>query len=848
MLKKIMMASFVLFLTGHTFAYDLKTKELVPVKFQSASAHTPVTLVKNGELKFAIVTDLDAEERMKGTNKTQKSIEPALKILQEAFEKCTGIKPQILDIKDASKAEFMIVVGDNAIARANGVNVKKLPSQGFAVKSFAKGIIIAGNDSSLIAGYNVKPLEKRGSSLGTKFGAYDFAERFLGVRYYYPGEYGTLWPKLENLTVAPVFYIDSPYMDTRGGQYYLASTINSRKGRSFWEKYLGKLTQEDSKFYEKWRMGSTLPPGGTHCPRPERLAKAYPDQLEKIFYKSPAGNFWYSPKSHIGNYFDVVNLEFADLLLKSAKKFYTSKGKIDEGGFGVQGCNSTYFSFGVCDTLLPDTEVVNHPVVKKYNLMNNERKNNLGSGISSRSRGMANIYARFHQYLARQMKKELPGIKLFILAYYNVQYAGTDPRFTLPDNTEVYLCLGDIPNKIRSRKHQEEMLSVISDWYKSLGNRPVQGLWLYTGTNPFVQAVNGEFVGDIPKVFGKYFGTKTMFYDHCINATPGNAWFYYYSNYAAYRSMWNPNWDAAAAIDAHWEKFYGKETGKILREFHKLLRTCYMKYAMNAEGSARNVVYPMPELLKMEKLIAQARKSVKPGSIEEKRLKLVLDPFPKAIESIKNQLSYERPVHAVYQLLRKEKVTLDGNGNEKFWAKVKPMKLMDPKGTSSELKYPAVVKLAWNKTGIYGLFETKYPPTADRNKNIFANDNYEIFLSPGQGKEVFYQFVFDPLKQTFFGTQRLLPIPQPFDSYWKVPEFKLASKYDGTGWIAEFYIPFSVFKLKEDQMPKVYDTWHCNVVRNKMGANREYSGTAMTLGNNRNMDMFGLIKFAGKGE
>ena len=848
LIKKIKTAAVVLLsLAGSAFAYDLKTVELVPVKFQKAPVHAPVKLVENGKLNFAIVADLNAERRMQKRNKTAKSIEPALKTLQEAFFMCTGVKPEILDVKDAGKAKYMIVVGDNAITRANGIDVNKLPQQGLVIKSFAKGVIVAGRDSSLIAGYNAKPLEGRGSSLGTKFAAYDFVECFLGIRYFYPGPYGTLAPKIKNLTITPVHYTDAPYMDTRGGQFYLGSTILSQRGKDFWKPYLGNLTANDFRFYEKWRMGSTIPGGGTHCPRPERIAKAYPDKLETIFYKSPVGNFWYNPKAHVGNCFDVVNLEFADLLLNSVKKFYASNGKIDEGGYKDQGCNTTYFSFGVCDTLLPDTEVENHPTVKKLKLMNSSSSAGVGSGLNTRSRGMANIYARFHQYLALKMKKELPGIKLFIMAYYNVQYAGTDPRYTLPDNTEVFLCLGDIPNKIRSKKALSKMMPVIKEWYESLGNRPVQGLWLYTGTNPFVQAVNGEFVGDIPKTFGKYFGKKTMFYDHCIASCPGNAWFYYYSNYAAYRSMWNPYWNASAAIDAHWEKFYGPETGKILREFHQLLRDCFMKYELEKEGSGRNVLYPLPELIKMEKLLAAAKKSVKPGSIEEQRLKLFLAPWPKAISSLKNQLSYERPVHGVYQLLRREKVTIDGQGREAFWAKVKPMKLMDPKGSGTPLKYPASVKLAWDKTGIYGLFETKYAPVADKNKNVFANDNYEIFLSPGQGKEVFYQFVFDPLKQTFFGTQRLLPIPQPFDSYWKVPGFKVASKFNGTGWTAEFYIPFSAMQVKNGK-PNVYDTWHCNVVRNKMGNNREYSGTAMTLGDNRNMNMFGLIKFAGKGE
>ena len=832
-------------ITAVLSAYDVKTVELVPVKFEKAPSHAPVRMVENGKLNFAIVADLQAENRMQRKNKTEKSIAPAIEILKEALKKCTGIEPAVLDVKDAAKAKYMIVVGDNAITRKYGVDVKKLPPQGLAVKTFERGIILAGNDSSLIEGYNMKPLEARGSSTGTKYAAYDFVERFLGVRYFFPGEYGTLWPTVKNLTLTPVSYTDAPYMNGRNGIYYLGDSIRKPASRKHWEPYLGKLSDTDHLFWDRWRMGRTIPGGGTHCPFPEKIAKAYPDKLETIFYKSPSGNFWYNPKAHIGNYYDPINLEFADLLISSAKKFYQSNGKIDEGGY-IHACNSTYFSFGICDTLLPDSDLINHPIVQKLGLMTEKDLKRYTDIKGARSAAMANVYGRLHQYIAKKLQKEIPGTKLYIMAYYNVQFAADDPRWTLPENTEVFLCLGDIPNKIRSKEKQKFIKQVAREWYESLGNRPVQGLWLYTGTNPFVQAVNGEMVGDIPKVLGKYFGRTTMFFDHCINA-PGHIWHYYYSSYAAYRSMWNPWWDAAAAIDAHWEPFYGKETGKYLRQFHQLLRDCYMKYAIDAEGTARNVVYPMPELLKMEALLAKAQKSVKPGSVEEKRLKLFVAPWAKAIESVKNQLSYERPVYSVYQLLRKDKVSIDGKGNEAFWANVKPMKLIDPKGSSTKPKYPASIKLAWDKTGIYGLFETKYPTTADKNKDVFYNDNFEVFFSPGLGKEVEFQFVFDPLKQMFLGTHRLLPIPQPFDSFWKAPGFKLESKYGKDYWTAEFYIPFSVFKT-ENSVPKVYDTWHCNVVRNKAGKEREYSGTAMTLGNNHNLNMYGLIKFAGKGE
>ena len=843
----LIMALSAALLTG----YDLKTQELVPVKFQKAPEHQSFKLVENGKLNFAIVADLKKEQAMRKTNKTQASIAPAVETLKDAFLKCTGITPVVFDAANMDKAKkypYMIVVGDCGIAKKYGVDTAKLPSQGLVIKTFPKGIIIAGNDSSFIKGYNTHPLDQKGSSLGTSYAALDFAERFMGIRYFFPGEYGTLYPAIKNLEIKPVFYTDAPYFDTRQGSYGLVSLSHGHpRGKKFWEQYLGKLTHKDNAFPARWRMGGTTPSGGTHCPRPERIAKAYPDKLKTIFYTSPAGNFYYNPKDHIGNYFDVTNLEFADLLIDSLKKYYATNGKVDEGAYRTQCCNNTYISFGMCDTLMYDNEVINHPTVEKYNLMTEKdvRRRLTGSG-SGGNPGMANIYARFHQHLAKRIKKEFPGKKLYIMAYYNAQYAGNDPRWKLPDNTEVFLCLGDLPNKTRNKKAMDNARQLAKEWYESLGNRPVQKMWLYQGTHPFIVAVAGEFVGDIPKIFGKYLGNTSLYYAHC-NGVPGNVWFHYPSAYAVYRSMWSPEWDSAKAIDMHWEKFYGKEAGANLREFHKLVRKCYLEYGVNKEDSQSGVIYPMAQLLKMEEYLAKAAKAVKPGSVEEKRLKVFSAPWPKAIQAMKNQISYERPVHNVYQLLRKEKVTLNGKADEAFWKKAKAMTLMDPLGTGSKLKYPVSIKLAWDKTGIYGLFETSYPAYANPKNGVWYNDNYEVIFSPGLKREVKYQFAFDPLGNQFLTMQRFLPILQPLDRHWKAPGFRHVSTRSKDGkWTVEFYIPFTVFG--EIKTPRAYETWHCNIVRNKKGANNEYSGSSMTLGNNHNMNMYGFIKFAGKGE
>ena len=135
-IKNLLLAAVALS-AATVWSYDLKTVELVPVKFEKAPSHAPVKMVETGKLNFAIVADLKAEKRMRAAKKSrsEESIAPAIEILTEAIEKCTGVKPQVLDIKDAAKAKYMIVLGDNAITRANGIDVKKLPTQGFAIKT-----------------------------------------------------------------------------------------------------------------------------------------------------------------------------------------------------------------------------------------------------------------------------------------------------------------------------------------------------------------------------------------------------------------------------------------------------------------------------------------------------------------------------------------------------------------------------------------------------------------------------------------------------------------------------------------------------------------------------------------
>ena len=815
-------------------AYDLDNRALTPVTHEETPRHAPLKLVENGELKFAIITDKKAEKN----GRTGKSIAPAVKILTEAFKKTTGKTPEVFDITETGKAgkyPFLLVVGDNQIVRRNGIDFMKLPDQGFAVKSFPQGVIIAGHDSSLIEDYNRDPLDRRGTSPGTLYGAVDFTERILGIRYFYPGEYGTYYPQIKDLAVKPLHYTDYPRFNTHGARWYFWVAVSTDQMLKQWEPTMGKLKKYDTSFLDRWRAGGTAPARGGHCPRPEKMAKSYPDKLKTIFYTSPNGKFWYNPKQHIGNYYNVLDLGFADLLMDAYKTYYDSRGKTDRGGF-ASVLNNESLSFGICDTYMPLSEVIHDPVVRKLNLIT---ENDIRRGKDAE---MANVYGRFYQYLANRVKKELPGKKLWILAYYNTKFASLDPQWKLPDNVEVNLCIGGLPLKTRNRAAMEKARGIFKEWYEALGSRPVQKVWLYNSrNNPFARAVAGEFTGDVPKLFGKYLGRDgNLFFDY---DGAHDIWYYYWSAYADARSQWNPDWDVDAGIDEHWNLFYGPEAGPFLKEFHRLLKKNFIEYCVPSDEAVPS--YPPAEIDKMEKMLKEAEKVLEPDSIEMRRFRHLAAPWAKNFESQRVRFAYERPVYNVHRLLSGEKVTLDGNPDEAFWQKIKPLPLINPKGSSKAPAYPAVVKLAWDNSGIYGMFQADYPPKVDSKCDVWNNDSIEMFLAPGLKKEVKYQIAFDTVGQRFSAMERLLPIPQPTDLSWKAEGFVFKNQVSREGWTAEFHIPFHLF---ESKAPAVYDSWNFNLVRNKLSAPKECSGSSLTLGDNHNINMFGLIRFAGKGE
>lgn len=816
-------------------AVDIHLGSLTPVKEHPRPAGAPLALIENGRLNFAVVIDPKAETRAK--NRTGKSIAPALIHLTNAIFRTTGRLPEVVDENDTAalaRHRYVLALGDSRTARAAGFDASTLPAEGFMVKTFGRGVVVAGADTSLIDGYNMGPIDTYGAGCGTLWAALDFCERVLGCRWYFPGEYGAHYPVVRDLILEPVHYEDAPWFQRRGGYWFVVYSFYTQRKLEKWRPYLGDgVKLRDVSFLPHLRTGGTHPGGGNHCPHPRPYAKTHPDKLKTIFYTDTTGRFWYSPDAHVGNYYNVLDLGFADLLIEDYRAFYASKGARDAGGLWGN-VNDLYISFGVCDTYLPVSTMMNDPTVKRLGLITAADLRRENDAVT------ANVYGRFIQYLARRVGEEFPGKILNVLAYYNTKCAPTDPRWKLPDNTAIFLCDGRLPRKVRSPRHLAASRRLFREWYDARGGKPAEQVWLYTSPdNPFQRAMIPEFSGEVVKALDPYLGRVSKFYDF---GGADDLWHYWYSFYCQYRTEWNPDFPVDAAIDEAFDLMYGKKAGAHMKRFHAVQKEAYLKHALATD--TLSPVYPTACIDEMERELRAAGACVKGDALRERRWKLVSDFWWPAFKLQREQARYEPPVYEVGRLNDGEIVTLDGVGDEAAWSRVAKMPMLDPRGLG-ETRFPPDVRLLWNEKGVYGRVCGAYKACAEKNRDLWDNDSIELFFAPGLGKEAYYQLAFDFLDRRYHGYKKRAPIDQPLDINWRAKGFRHVEKLEPDRWTCEFFVPFDAF---DHPAPKPYDDWNFNFVMNKKSEPQDYAGSALTMRLNENMEMFGMLRFNGRGD
>ena len=155
-----------------------------------------VFLVKDGQSAYVIYHATDAPA----------SVREGARELQRVLEIAT--KTQLPIVREP--AEFMIVLGETPETSRAGIDIAKLPDEGFEIKTQGKQVFIAGRDTK-----DGKINAAGGGTDGTYYGVMEFLERYVGVRWLMPGEWGEDVPSSSTLTVPEIALLDQPDFPSR---------------------------------------------------------------------------------------------------------------------------------------------------------------------------------------------------------------------------------------------------------------------------------------------------------------------------------------------------------------------------------------------------------------------------------------------------------------------------------------------------------------------------------------------------------------------------------------------------------------------------------------------------------
>lgn len=202
-----------------------------------AAAGESLTLVRNGRATAAIVIAADAPD----------TVTRAAAEVQEYVERSTGARLQILT-DQRPDAGISLFVGESRFTAELGIVLDAVGPDGYRWQAGDDWFAIVGRDHRGKPVHGLRnpwnPHEVYNADLklgafgeaGTLYGVYHFLERFLGVRWFMPGDVGTVVPRHTNVSVPSLNVTRAPDFEYR---YPWFCNFDTDADSALWFRHVG---------------------------------------------------------------------------------------------------------------------------------------------------------------------------------------------------------------------------------------------------------------------------------------------------------------------------------------------------------------------------------------------------------------------------------------------------------------------------------------------------------------------------------------------------------------------------------------------------------------------------------
>ncbi len=795
-----------------------------------------LAIVKNGKKNAEIVIQAGSPP----------VVEFAAKELQRFIKKSTGAKLKI--VKKQTKGIVAIILGDSKAAREAGIKIADLPRDAFIIKKVGNAIYIAGKDAA-----KKKPEKALKSSVwaqhyqrATLFGVYDFLERFLGVRFYFPGDIGTVVPKHKTLTIPTMDIVEAPDFMQRKVSSYTGGDLPKKLTKK--ESYAFK----NREIYQLRGETEYIPNchGLSRIGLPYRFAKSNPDYFA-LLPNGKRDNDMSLP-GHRGH-LCFANKGLENEIYTDAEYFFTgrkAKERRIKHKYGESWDNSG-FQPGYFNIMPQDGHGPNNfcrcPNCWKY-----YGKNEAGELVWT-----------FIANIANKLKKN--GIKGYITAMAYGPYRGV-PKINIPENVLVMLAVIG-PWGEKAPKYQKKYDQLILDWNKKIAPHKV---WLWTYASKYgARNIKGP-PNVTPRCIGTFFKRNGPNIAGAFMESGSDQFLFNYLNwYVFFKVGWDNSTDVEALLKEHARKMFGpgaKPMSKFYDKLEKLWIKCLGKTVDTPLGPkgyppAENIIweniYSNDTMTELQSFIDQAKKLAANDKDSLARVKFIeKNLYGKLLEARDEYYARKKEVEdLVFEITpSKEEIIIDGKiGNE--WKNSPSVNMVAWKEDKALVQ--TIVYGQWSDKYLYLAIDCKEPKIGnlsytkrkEDDKLIWKDASVEIFLNPSGDRKTYYQIIVNPAGSV---SDQKITIDKDskkrMDGEWN-GEIDAKTTISKDSWQAELKIPVEKLGAKGIQPGSAFVANFCRS-RNLKGVTRKenqlYTWSPFLNKGFHQLQRFGSIRFVKK--
>lgn len=513
----------------------------------------------------------------------------AAKELQTYLKQATG--QNIPVVKKATAGKTSIFLGDCPSARAAGLDVSKLPDEGFRILRKGNRVFIAGRDDPKQNPEVWRQYFRR----ATLSAVYDFLERFADARFFFPGPHGTVVPLKKGLFLPEKIDItESPDMVQRSFYFGTSQYIGAPRP---YEKFT--CTQLHPLQCQRLRLSENktdFSHGLTHMNFIGRFAKSHPE----YFALRDDGRRHCDPKMIFPGQLCFTS-GIREVIFQDAKAYFTGRPASERG---MKSWNFT-FAEGKYYCLSPQDMMYWCRCENCRKICDPKKANTLEG-----KKLISNFMFAFFAEVAERLTKEGIDGTIAVSIYPPCDQV---PDCPLPKNLLLKICVNGLVDK--NRPDTDKM---IRDWGKKVGAR------LQSWTYSMGKHMSKE-IPNLPQMMPRAAAQFISTYRDCL---AGVFWeaetdiylFNYLNAYIAAKMMWNNSLDADKLLDDHYRSMFGKGAPMVKEVFEDIER-CWVneiisKTTMGSLGPGVTVpgdwklwmvIYSPEKMARFRKLFEQAK-------------------------------------------------------------------------------------------------------------------------------------------------------------------------------------------------------------------------------------------------